>query len=296
MSAGKRPSAQRTRRMRFAEREVVRHGLQHRVWQDLYHYCMTISWPLFLASWAGLFIAFNLVFSTLYWLVPGCISNLNPPGFLGNFFFSIETLATVGYGDMHPVNTYGHTLAAVEILLGITNIALVTGVMFARFSRPTARFLFATVAVVRPLDGKTVLMFRAANARQNIIMEASAQLRLIRDTVSVEGYRMRRVEDLVLVRSEHPLFVLGWNILHVIDAGSPLHGATAASLEAQRATINLTLSGTDETTGQVLMARHAYPSSALRWGHTFRDILTSSDDGLDHFDYTKFNEVEPLWP
>jgi inward rectifier potassium channel len=294
MSTGKRPSARRTRRMRFAEREVVRHGLQHRVWQDLYHYCMTISWPLFLASWAGLFIAFNTVFSALYWLSPGCISNLNPPGFLGNFFFSIETLATVGYGDMHPVNTYGHTLAAVEILLGITNIALVTGVMFARFSRPTARFLFATVAVVRPLDGKTVLMFRAANARQNIVMEASARLRLIRDTISVEGYRMRRVEDLALVRSEHPLFVLGWNILHVIDSASPLHGATAASLEAQHATINLTLSGTDETTGQVLMARHAYPSSALRWGHSFRDIITSSDDGLDHFDYTKFNEVDPL--
>jgi inward rectifier potassium channel len=280
--------------MRFAEREVVRHGLQHRVWQDLYHYCMTISWPLFLASWAGLFVAFNLVFSMLFWLDPGCISNLNPPGFLGDFFFSIETLATVGYGDMHPVNAYGHTLAAVEILLGITNIALVTGVMFARFSRPTARFLFANVAVVRPLDGRTVLMFRAANARQNIVMEASAQLRLIHDTVSIEGYHMRKVEDLALVRSEHPLFVLGWNILHVIDESSPLHRATAASLEAQHATINLTLSGTDETTGQVLMARHAYPSAALRWSHTFRDILASSNDGVDHFDYTRFHEVEPL--
>jgi inward rectifier potassium channel len=284
----------RARRMKFGEREVVRHGLEHRVWQDLYHYCMTISWPLFLASWAAAFIAFNTLFSVLYWLVPGCISNPNPPGFAGAFFFSIETLATVGYGDMHPTTLYGHVVAAIEILLGLTNIALVTGVMFARFSRPTARFLFARVAVVRPLDGHRVLMFRAANARQNIVMEASAQLRLIRDTVTSEGWRLRKVDDLALVRSEHPLFLLGWNIMHIIDEHSPLHGLDAPQLEAQRATFNLTLSGTDETTGQVLMAHHPYPAAAIHWDHSFRDILSQSADGLDHFDYTKFNEVEPL--
>ena len=281
--------------MRFAGREVVTHGLSRRVWQDLYHYCMTVSWPRLIATWGVLFLAFNLVFSVFYHAVPGCIANLSPPGYAGAFFFSVETLATVGYGDMHPVTLYGHTIAAIEIFIGMTNIALVTGVMFARFSRPTARFLFANVAVVRPMDGRRVLMFRAANARQNIIMEASAKLRVIRNSVTKEGYRMRRVEDLPLVRDEHPLFVLGWNLMHVIDEHSPLAHETEASLTKAEAIFNLTLSGTDETTGQVLMARRAYLAPDIRWDHTFRDIITTADDGVDHFDYDKFHEVDPLY-
>jgi inward rectifier potassium channel len=256
---------------------------------------MTVTWPRLFASFAGWFLVFNIVFSLLYYLVPGCVANLNPSGFLGNFFFSVETLATVGYGDMHPQTLYAHVIATVEIFVGMLSVALGTGIVFARFSRPTARFLFAKVAVVRPFEGQRVLMFRAANARQNIIMEATAQLRLIRDTVTVEGYRFRRVEDLKLVRSEHPLFVLGWNLMHVIDGQSPLAGETTESLSSVNAIFNLTLSGTDETTGQVLMARQAYPATAIRWDHTFRDIISPGNDGLDHFDYGKFHEVDPIY-
>jgi inward rectifier potassium channel len=289
------PASGRFRRVRFGEREVITHGLERRVWQDLYHYAMTVSWPRLFLSLALAFLAFNVVFSLLYYAVPGCVANLNPEGLLGDFFFSVETLATVGYGDMHPQTLYGHSVAAVEIFIGMISVALVTGVMFARFSRPTARFLFAKVAVVRPMDGRRVLMFRAANARQNIIMEASAQLRLIREAVTAEGYRLRRVEDLKLVRDTHPLFVLGWNLMHVIDETSPLASETSASLAAVDAVFNLTLSGTDETTGQVLMARFAYRADAIRWNHTFRDIITTASDGVDFFDYGKFHEADPLY-
>jgi inward rectifier potassium channel len=278
--------------MRFAGRDVVTHGLPRRLWQDLYHYAMTVSWPRLLLSWAGLFLAFNLLFSVLYHLAPGCIANLNPAGYPGAFFFSVETLATVGYGDMHPATPYGHVVASVEIFLGMTTLAVVTGVMFARFSRPTARFLFAKIAVIGTLDGRRLLMLRAANARQNIVMETSARLRLIRSTVSAEGYRLRRVEDLTLVRSEHPLFVLGWNLMHVIDAASPLAGATDASLRAADTLFILTLSGTDETTGQVLMGRHTYHADDLRWDHRFRDIVSTTADGVDHFDYGKFHQAD----
>jgi inward rectifier potassium channel len=280
------------RTLQFGGRQVVTHGLPRRAWQDLYHYCMTVGWPTFFASWAGLFLAFNVAFSALYHLAPGCVANLNPPGYLGAFYFSIETLATVGYGDMHPATAYGHAVAAVEIFFGMANIALVTGVMFARFSRPRARFMFARHGVVRPVDGRRVLMFRAANARQNIIMEASARLRLIRNAVTTEGYRIRRVEDLPLVRQEHPLFVLGWNLMHVIDEASPLARETPESLAAAGAVFNLTLSGTDETTGQVLMTRHAYQAGDIHWNHSFRDILTTGEDGVDHFDYGRFHDIE----
>ena len=284
-----------TRRVTFGEREIVTLGLERRIWQDLYHYCMTVSWPRLFGSFAVLFLVFNLLFSALYHRVPGCIANLNPQGYLGYFFFSVETLATVGYGDMHPQTLYGHVIASIEIFVGMMSVALMTGVMFARFSRPTARFLFAAVAVVRPIDGRRTLMFRAANARQNIIMEASAQLRLIRDTVTAEGYRYRRIEDLALVRSQHPLFVLGWNLMHVIDERSPLAGETTESLVASDAMFNLTLSGTDETTGQVLMARHAYRARAIRFDHAFRDIISTGEDGVDRFDYGKFHDVDPLY-
>jgi inward rectifier potassium channel len=182
----------------------------------------------------------------------------------------------------------------VELFVGLMSIALITGIMFARFSVPRARFLFAQYGVVRQIDGKLTLMFRAANERQNIVQEASAQLRMLRDDVTPEGFRLRRITDLTLVRAQHPLFVLGWNIMHVLDETSPLYGEAPESVHKSRAIFILSLSGTDETTGQVLMARHEYPGSAIRWNSTFRDIMEIAADGTVHFDYRKFHDIEPL--
>jgi inward rectifier potassium channel len=282
------------RRLKLGEREILTQGLRLAVFQDLYHFFMTVSWPQLFAIIAAFFLAFDVLFGCLYYLVPGCIANLNPPGFAGAFFFSVETLATVGYGDMHPQTLYGHVISMIEIFVGLMTLALITGLMFARFSRPRARFLFAENAVVRPLDGKITLMFRAANARQNVIQEASAQLRMVRDAVTEEGFRIRRITDLSLVRSQHPAFILGWNIMHVIDDGSPLKDKSADSLNAGATVFILSLSGTDVTTGQMLMARYEYPSSAIRWNQNFRDILEMDDDGKLRIDYRKFHELEPL--
>jgi inward rectifier potassium channel len=184
--------------------------------------------------------------------------------------------------------------AAIEIFLGMLSVALMTGMIFARFSRPTARFLFARAAVIQRLDGQLTLMLRAANARQNIIMEAQAQLRLIRDERTPEGFEIRRIYDLPLRRNQHPIFIFGWNLLHVIDETSPLQGQTRETLEAARASVLLTVSGTDETTGQTLMARHQYLADSLYWNHRFVDILTKGPDGIDRFDYTKFDDVQSL--
>jgi inward rectifier potassium channel len=281
-------------RIRLGARDVVRKGLSIAVVQDLYHYFMTVSWTRLFATIAGFFLVFDLLFGCLYDLVPGCVANLNPPGFAGAFFFSVETLATVGYGDMHPQTLYGHVVAMIEIFVGLMMLAVITGIMFARFSRPKARFMFAKLAVVRPIDGRLTLMFRAANARQNVVQEASAMLRMLRDDVTPEGYRLRRIVDLPLVRSQHPAFSLGWNLMHVIDEQSPLRSETAESLAAAQAVFILSLSGTDETTGQVLMARTEYPSDAIRWNQAFQDILEVQPDGSLLIDYSKFDEVEPL--
>ena len=275
-------------------REVLTYGLPRRIWQDLYHLFMTLSWPRLFASYAGFFVLFNLLFAAAYQLRPGDIAHLNPAGYWGRFFFSVETLATVGYGDMHPQTVYAHVIASIEIFTGMMSLALITGMMFARFSRPTARILFARHAVVRRFDGQQTLMLRAANERQNVIMEASAQLRLVRDEQTVEGYRIRRIYDLPLRRSEQPVFLYGWSLMHVIDEASPLAGATVESLKAQKAFLLLTIGGIDETTGQMLMSRHEYQATCLRWNHTFADIFMPGEDGIDRFDYTKFHDVEPI--
>ncbi len=275
-------------------RRIVREGLPRRRWQDLYHRFMTLSWPRLFASFAGFFIAFNLLFAALYSLQPGDLAHLNPPGFWGRFFFSVETLATVGYGDMHPQTVFAHLIASVEIFVGMMSLALIAGMMFARFSRPTARILFARHAVIRPLDGLPTLMLRAANERHNVIMEAQAHLRLARDERSIEGYRIRRIYDLRLRRSEQPAFLYGWTVLHTLEPDSPLADATAESLRAANAFLILTLSGIDETTGQTLMAHQEYTADSLRWQHTFADILTNGPDGVDRVDYSRFHDILPL--
>lgn len=288
------PRRHTERRLTLGDRQIVTHGLPRRVWQDLYHLFMTASWPALFGRFAALFVLFNLAFAALYRLQPGGIANLNPPGYWGYFFFSVETLATVGYGDMHPQSLFAHILAAFEIFIGMMSVGLIAGIMFARFSRPFARFLFADHVVIRPVDGLQTLMLRAANARQNVIMEAHAELRLIRDERTVEGLPMRRLYDLPLRRSQHPIFAFGWTLLHVIDESSPLHGESEHSLMLSRANLLLSVSGTDESTGQTLMARKHYSSGAIRWNHTFADILTVGPDGTDRFDYTKFHQVEPV--
>jgi inward rectifier potassium channel len=136
-------------------------------------------------------------------------------------------------------------------------------------------------------------MFRAANERLNVVQDASAQLRMMLNDVTSEGYRIRRIVDLPLVRSQHPVFSLGWNIMHIIDDASPLRQETAQTLDDHQAIFILSLSGTDETTGQVLMTRAEYPASAIRWNATFRDILKWTD-GTMHIDYSKFHDVDPL--
>jgi len=294
VNAGARRRPVGARRIQIGKREVFTSGISRVVLQDLYHYFMLVSWRQLFGTFALFFLIFDVLFGFLYDLVPGCIANLNPPGFAGAFFFSVETLATVGYGDMHPITLYGHLVAMFEIFVGLMSLALITGIMFARFSRPKARVLFARFAVVRPIEGERTLMFRAANERQNVVQEASAKLRMLRDEVTAEGFRLRRVTDLELVRAEHPAFVLGWNIMHVIDETSPLYKETAESLARATTTFILSLSGTDETTGQTLMARAEYDSGDIRWDASFRDILEIDVDGSFHFDYNKFNEIEPL--
>lgn len=283
----------RPHRVFIGERLIITHGLPRHFWQDIYHICMTMSWSVFFAVLASIFLFMNAVFACVYLFGDKPVSNVSPEGFLGLFFFSVETLGTVGYGDMHPQTVYGHTVATIEIFIGSISLALVTGVMFARFSRPRARIIASRHPIIHPVDGKPTFTIRAANARQNVIVDASAKLRMILAEVTPEGMPMRRLYDLKLVRDQHPILLLGWNLLHVIDETSPLFGHTAESLEALDAGFILTIDGLDETTAQSMQSRFMYAHDALRWNHRYVDLLVIKE-GENHMDFSKFHDVIPL--
>ncbi|MBL6749603.1 MAG: ion transporter [Nevskia sp.] len=284
----------RGRRLQIDTAVVISHGMRRQFLRDLYHYSMTMSWGALFAVLGLCFVCLNLLFAAIYSLGDGAIANQNPAGFAGAFFFSVETMATVGYGDMHPQSLYAHVVATVEIFFGVMSVALLTGIMFSRFSRPRARVRFAQWAVVREVDGQTLLMIRAANARQNVIVDAHANLRLLRRELGSDGSWMRRVHDLKLVREDHPLFLLGWVLMHVIEPGSPLHGQTAESLQRDEVALLLSLHGIDESTSQSLIARVRYGWAQIRWNHRYRDLLYTDEDGNEHIDYARFDEVIPV--
>jgi len=281
------------RKLHIGGRDVLVYGMPVQAWGDFYHSALTMRWPAFFASLAGLFLLLNGVFACLYQLGAKPIANQYPDGFLGAFFFSVETLATVGYGDMHPQTLYAHVIATLEIFVGMSGIALGTGLVFARFSRPRAKIMFARQVVVHPIEGRMTLMVRAANARQNVITEAQAKLRLIRVETSSDGYRLRRIHDLKLVRDQHPLFTLGWNLMHVIDEASPLHGMTPEMLADQHATLHVVIEGSDESTAQTMQARYSWSDGQIRWDHRYVDLMSDAD-GVSTMDYTYFHDVVPF--
>jgi len=276
------------------DRRLLVRGLAAPGLHDIYHLSMTISWPQFYAWVAGLFMLLNLVFAALYDMAPGAISNLSPVGYWGAFFFSVETLATVGYADMHPATNYGHTIATLEVFIGMMSVAMITGLTFARFSRPRAKIVASRHAVINQFNGQKVLMIRAANARKSMIVQAFAKLHIMLMEQSPEGHRMRRLYDLKLVREEHPMFFLSWTLIHVIDDTSPLQGHDAESLLQSGAGLVLTVSGVDEVTTQDLSSRHIFAATDILWQHVFEDMLHVDAKGLEVVDYDRLDATRPV--
>jgi inward rectifier potassium channel len=277
--------------VRFGDREIVAEGLRLSFWADISHRCMTASWPAFIGGAALVFVAFNAVFAALYWIGNQPISSIPGGAYIDYLYFSIETLSTAGYGDMHPQTHYGHFIAAVELFTGIFSMSLMTGLIFARFARPNARLLFADHPVVSTHEGEPTLMVRFANERHNIIGNATARLWLLRNETSLEGQPFRRFYELPLLRSEHPALALSWTLYHVLDKASPLYGLDADSLAASSALLIVVVSGYDVVAAQTVHARKSYDHSEIRLGHRYADILDTSQEGRLRIDYGKFHET-----
>jgi inward rectifier potassium channel len=277
----------------IGSREVEARGLASRFWTDLYHRAVTVYWPVFFGSAAAIFVLLNALFASLYALGDHPIANVTGDRALEFFYFSIETLATVGYGDMHPQTNYGHFIATVEIFTGMCFLAVMTGLIFARFSRPRARFIFAEHPVVAMHQGQPTLMIRVANERQNTISQATARLWLFRLENTAERNKLRRYYELKLDRQEHPMFSLSWTLFHIIDRTSPLFGVTADDLAESDGTLVLNVSGVDDNSAQHLYARTVYSQDDIRWRYRYRDITSISPEGRLSFDYNLFHDVVP---
>jgi len=269
-------------------------GAWYSYWRDPYHLLLTIPWIGFLGLIVAGYFATNFLFALAYLAGGNCIANARPGSLTDAFFFSVQTLATIGYGTFYPRTYYANCIMTIEVLIGMLGVAMATGLAFARFSRPTARVLFSRVAVIAPQDGVPTLMFRAANERRNTILEAQMQVRLARDEVTEEGHFMRRFYELKLVRSHSPLFALSWTAMHQIDEHSPLYGATPELLAEAEAELLVTLNGIDETVVQTIHTRYTYSARELLWNMHFVDILFKDKDGQRCINYTRFHDVVPV--
>jgi inward rectifier potassium channel len=279
--------------VRIGDREFLTRGIDQSFWADAFHNSMSASWPVFFAGFAFYFLTTNFLFAFLYWLGGESIANARPGSILDLFFFSIETLATVGYGDMHPRNAYGHLVATAEIFTGMSTLAVFTGLIFARFSRPRARVIFAEVMTSGQHNGQSMLMARFVNGRRSSLSEAYAEMWLIYNDDTAEGSPYRKFKPLQLVQSRNPIFAFSWTLFHPLDEKSPLFQRGPEQLEAMDVFVVVIFKGLDDISGQNLNVRKSYSWRDIRFGEAFVDILTSGEKGVPKIDYGQLHLTEP---
>jgi inward rectifier potassium channel len=240
-----------------------------------------------------IYLVLNSIFACLYLLDPHGLENAKPGAFLDDFFFSVQTMATIGYGKMTPLSVYTNALVTIEALVGMLSMAMATGLMFAKFSRPTARVVFSKNLLLTQRDGGPALVLRMANQRANQIVEATLRLIVLRDEITAEGERVRRINDLVLKRSTSAVFALSWTAYHPITPDSPLFGMTEEDVLKSGLNIMASLIGIDETFSQTVHARHTWFADEIVFGGTFKDVLQPGPDGKVILDYQHFHTVLP---
>jgi len=284
----------RTRVRTVGGGRIIAEGLEHGLWKDFYHNAMTASWPAFFGAIAAAFAALNFVFASFYALGDDPIANAKSGSFYDLFFFSVETSSTVGYGDMHPQTFYGHMVATAEGFIAVVLIAMMTGLTFARFSRPRARLIFARHPVVADHEGQPTLIFRLANERNAFISEATAKLWMLGASVSKEGRRFVGFQPMRLAKNENPALALSWTLFHPIDPDSPLYGVAMDELVASQINFVLVIVGYDDTSGQAVHARNTFAARDVRPGHEFVDIHSLDENGMRRVNYARIHDTRPV--
>lgn len=272
--------------------EVRKTGASKYDFSDPYYLALSLSWPAFALAALGVLLAINLVFAALYLASPGCVTNLPEGSLAYALFFSLETLATVGYGEMAPATFYGHTVAAIEIFLGMALVAVMTGLLFVRFSRPKPRILFADTAVIGPHDGRLTMMIRIANGRMTPMSSARAELGALIARTTAEGDSFRSIYELSLVRSSLAFFPLTWTLMHVIDDDSPLAGYDQRRLVDEDVRLFLTIRAMDDSLNSEVRSMQGFDSRTVRFGARYSDAVSVDDQGRTIADLSRLSFTE----
>jgi inward rectifier potassium channel len=258
---------------------------------DIYHHIMAASWPGFFAMLAGAYIAFNFAFGLLYLVVPGSLANARPGSIADAFFFSVHAMAAQGYRDIHAATLYADLLGTGEVMCGLVIIALITSLLFARFSRPKSGIVFSRLAVIAAAGEHTTLLIRVANQRNNLVIDAEASAMLTHDVREAGGGVMRRFEDLKFVRTRTPFWTLTWTLTHRIDQSSPLWGLSHEDLVAQNAEICIAITGIDETLAVPVCGHFSYTAHEIMRNHRFADVFGWSKTGRVQIDYGRLHDT-----
>ncbi len=275
--------------------EIVVLGAPRTTLRDFYHLFLRERWSVALGAIVGAYLALNLLFALGY-LASGGIANARPASLFDAFCFSVQTMGTIGYGAMYPTTAAANVLMIAESVTSLIVTAVATGLVFAKFSRSSARVAFAKHPVIGPMDGTPTLMLRVGNERGNQILEATIRVAIVRTERLKEGSTFYRMYDLQLARERSPAMSRSWTVLHPITSTSPLWNATPESLERDEVEFIVTLVGVDDTSLQPVHARRRYLASDVIWGARHADILSEGEAGSLIIDLNKFHEIVPTAP
>src|SRR5437879_4973996 len=281
--------------IRSGQVEFVKVGTDAWRWRDAYRWLLGLRWPRFAAVVAGLYVGLNFLFATLYSLQQNSIAgSTGGHWFFDCFFFSVQALATVGYGHMYPQTLYGHIVTTIEIVFGMFGLAVMTGLIFVRFSRPTARILFSKSIVIAPFNGRPALMLRIANLRQRSLVEAEFRIMFSRDQDIVEDKSYRHFYQLKLDFDRLTVFPAALTLRHTIDERSPLFGVSPESLEASNATFVASVVGIETVIPAAVQIQQNYTWREVRFGERFVEIYSELKEGQITVDYGRIHDTEPV--
>ena len=261
--------------------------------RDLYHALLRVPWWAAFAVIVGTYLALNGVFAALYLWVGG-VAHARPGSFADAFFFSVQTMGTIGYGTMYPATNAANTLVVAESVLSLLTTALATGLVFVRFSQTRARLMFSSKIAIGPMDGVPTLMLRVGNVRKGNIVGAEFRVTFTCTTKTAEGMTIYRLQELTLVRTRAPALSRSWTVLHRIADGSPLDGFDAAKLAALDGELSVEVVGVDETSLQPVHSRHTWFAGSVAWGARLADVLSETPEGDMILDLRNFHEVIPV--
>lgn len=267
-------------------------GQPLRPWSDLYHYLMRGSFVRVLAFASLSYVATIALFAILFFLGGDCVQGAESGSLLDDFWFSVQTFSTIGYGGMLPKTPYAHALVTIESFVGLAGVAVVTALMFSRFARPQARIGFSEQVVVCNRNGVPTLQFRIANERQNSIYDVHVRLHVLVEHVTAEGQSMQRLVELPLEVDETPIFILQLTVIHRLDPDSPLAGLSPENAAERLRFMVASFSGTDDALIQSVYARRLYTADDLAFGSRFEDMISREDTQL-RMDYTRLSELKP---